>query len=460
MPSHLVRMQIVASAIGAVMIATHWVVRDTPSSLPPGVLIFGLAAAALIVVRRWVTVLLAVVAGGLITARLLDLGNLGLLLLTALLCALITVAAGVVELVRLHRRSRVDRAPDWRQNAQIAALLVLSPIWAEYLAAYDDSTGDPVALLAGLVIFIPLYGAPTLLIREIARRSQLGWTGIVLLAAAAALIQAGLVDQSLFSTDYRGIEGWEETYRATLIEPWGVSAFNLANFAGGHVVFSFCAPIALVEAMRPATASRPWLGSAGLGITAAAYLAAAGLVLHLHLTTEASHASGTQVLVSAGVVVALVSSARWLGRRAGSPVDGPAPTVPVVLALSLVPSALYAFAPETWVGVGMGVAATVLAAVGISVGARMRGWGVRHIAAVVITPLILRALTAFTYDPLVGEVAAPAKYAHNAAMLVIVVVAAVFALRTRQRPLAETGSRQEGRPDPVDQHRLSRRGER
>ena len=41
--------------------------------------------------------------------------------------------------------------------------------------------------------------APALLIREVARRRGLGWPGILLLAAAFGVVQAGLVDQSMFS---------------------------------------------------------------------------------------------------------------------------------------------------------------------------------------------------------------------------------------------------------------------
>lgn len=57
-----------------------------------------------------------------------------------------------------------------------ARLFLLAPMTAEYVTAYDpDSTGDPLALLAGLLIFGPLYGAPALLIRETARRHDVRW---------------------------------------------------------------------------------------------------------------------------------------------------------------------------------------------------------------------------------------------------------------------------------------------
>jgi hypothetical protein len=51
-------------------------------------------------------------------------------------------------------------------------------VCAEYLAAYDEATGDLVRLLLGLLILAPVYGAPALLIREIARRRNLGYVAM------------------------------------------------------------------------------------------------------------------------------------------------------------------------------------------------------------------------------------------------------------------------------------------
>ena len=78
---------------------------------------------------------------------------------------------------------RPDSDPEspWPRRLQIAGLLVLAPVCAEYLAAYDDSTGDALLLIGNLIIFAPLYGAPALLIREVARRNGLGWIGIIAL---------------------------------------------------------------------------------------------------------------------------------------------------------------------------------------------------------------------------------------------------------------------------------------
>jgi hypothetical protein len=88
------------------------------------------------------------------------------------------------------------------------------------------------------------------------------------------LLQAGVVDQSLFSVNYRDIDSWEKSLRSTSIEPLGFSAYLAQLFIVGHVIYSFCAPIALVEAFRPGHRSEPWLGKVGLAVAAIRYNAA------------------------------------------------------------------------------------------------------------------------------------------------------------------------------------------
>ena len=293
-------------------------------------------------------------------------------------------------------------------------LLVLAPVCAEYLSAYDDSTGHPATLLGNLVIFIPLYGCSALLIREVARRARLGWPGILLLAAAFGFIEAGLIDQSLFSPDYRGLEGWEATYAATLIGPLGLSAVNLISFVGGHVMLSICGPIALVEAWRPSRATEPWLRLPGLVITALAYAIGSAFVLFWHLQTEEWHA-GVGQLVGAGlVVVALIVAAVLLGRRARLIGTCGARAGARRRSSSLVLGAAYNLMPQTWPGFAGSVVLLVIAAILVARASRTRRWSPTHVAIVGATPLFLTAALAFTYDPMIGEVTAQAKYAHNA----------------------------------------------
>lgn len=401
--------------------------------VPPGLVVLGSAAVLVLVLRRPWTVAIGVAAAAVVMVQVLGSGVFARSTSVAVTVALglelagvsFALVAGSAALLAgwAGRRSGSTR-PDWTRAAQVAGLLVLAPICAEYLSAYDESTGRALQLVGNLIVFVPLYGCSALLIRELARRAHLGWVGVVLLSTAFGLTQAGVVDQSLFSTDYRQIAGWDASYRATLVAPLGISAANVLNFVGGHVVFSICAPIALVEGVRPARAEMPWLGRTGLVVTALLYGAASVLVLDGHLRTEASHASSLQVMVTLVLIAALVAAAVRLGRRPRASLHRHAPRVRTVFASALAVALVHGFATETWPGVAMTVGAFAAAGVGLAYGSRSIGWGVHHVVAVAVAPLLVRALLAFTYDPLVGEVSDAAKYGHNAAMLLIVLVAA------------------------------------
>ncbi|HEY5783468.1 MAG TPA: hypothetical protein VIT65_01710 [Microlunatus sp.] len=319
----------------------------------------------------------------------------------------------------------------------VLSLLVLAPICAEYLSAYDDSTGHPATLIGNLVIFIPLYGCSALLIREIARRARLGWTGILLLAAAFGFVEAGLIDQSLFSPDYRGLEGWDAMFNDTLIAPLGMSAVNLIGFVGGHVMLSICGPIALVEAWRPRRATEPWLRLPGLVITALAYAVGSALVLFWHLQTEEWHAGLGQLVGTGLVVLALIVAAVLLGRRGRPERDASGPGLRLTALVALVLGGAYNMMPQTWPGFAGSVVVLVIAGILVARASRTRRWSPTHVAIVGATPLLLTAALAFTYDPMIGEVSAQAKYAHNAVMVAIVLLAVLIAV-VRRRP-ASTG---------------------
>lgn len=131
----------------------------------------------------------------------------------------------------------------------VLGLLVLAPVCAEYLWGYDDSTGHPATLVGNLVVFSPLYGAPAVLIREAARRYGLGWPGLLLLAAAFGVVEAGIVDQSMWSTDYRDIPYWQDMSVPTYLAPIGLSIYLAVSFVGGHVILSIGSPVAVVETL-------------------------------------------------------------------------------------------------------------------------------------------------------------------------------------------------------------------
>jgi hypothetical protein len=437
--------------LGAVGLACVWLASEPRPSFPPGVIILSGAAAIAALSDARAGGLAGLIVAGLVAWRLVAADPAGELLfdegaalagarwlqtlglLAALVSALLLVVRRPTPGVNRRRRAAEPAARrDWRARAgQVAGLLALSAIGAELLAAYDDSTGRVEVLLFVVVFFAALYGAPALLTRELARRMGWGWPSIVMLAFALGILQAGVIDQSLFSSDYRDIQTWDASLRGTYIGPLGLSAINAVNFVVGHVIYSFCAPIAVAEAWRPATARTPWLGPLGVVVAAVVYLLAAALVVQ---DPESHSASAMQLAGSLAVAGLCIGAAVWLGRRApGERRAACAPRLSVTLAVSFALLAAATSVPETWMGVA--ITTTVLAAGAALLvhASRGAGWSVRHAAAVATGALLSRGALAFFYYPVVGETTAVRKYAHNVTMLAIVVVLGWLALRGRGR---------------------------
>ncbi|MFI9556955.1 hypothetical protein [Nonomuraea endophytica] len=71
------------------------------------------------------------------------------------------------------------------------------------------------------------------------------------------MLQPGLIGQAMFNPSYRDI-----SYLAAMLEPTYVPQLGIGAYL--HVVFSVCAPTAVVESfMRPERRTTPWLGWLG-----------------------------------------------------------------------------------------------------------------------------------------------------------------------------------------------------
>jgi hypothetical protein len=317
-------------------------------------------------------------------------------------------------------------------------LLDLSPVCAEYVSAYDRTTGDPAALLGGLLFLVPLYGCAALLIRETARRARLGWPGIGLLAGGFGLTEAGLVDQSLFISSYRDISSWDDTGTPTLVGPLGVGGYDLIIFLYGHVV-CIAAPIAVVEAFRPARRDQPWVGAPSLMGAGVLYLAVSALILVDHLQHESTHASAGQLVSSVLAVIALLAVAFTVGRRPGRPrTQAGVPRPSVVFGATFIAGSGVMFLPPTWIGVAVMVTVILGGIMAIARSARSSRWGPAHDLAVAAAALLANALLAFFTTPLLGDVPTGAKYGHYAAFLIILVVVVALAARSVKERLVTT----------------------
>lgn len=90
--------------------------------------------------------------------------------------------------------------------------------------------------------------------------------------------------------------------------------------------------------------------------------------------------------------------------------------------VSVIAASAITAAPWTWLGVGFALTVLALSAIGLMFASRSPGWGPRHHVAKAAGALVSRGVLAFTYFPVMGEVAAMPKYVHNGVLLVVVVI--------------------------------------
>jgi hypothetical protein len=175
----------------------------------------------------------------------------------------------------------------------VFTLALLSPFVAEILLG-----ATPVSRIASLPPLILLYGGGTVLIRELARRISPGWNQIALLAAAYALVEEGLVMQTMFSPDLFNAA-------ASGGRALGVNWVWTEVLVGYHVVWSIVIPIALVELCFPERRAQPWLGRIGTMIALVSYAlgAVAIAVVFRRFLTPHFRASAT-LLIATGIATA------------------------------------------------------------------------------------------------------------------------------------------------------------
>lgn len=339
---------------------------------------------------------------------------------------------GSLQPLRPDRRSRKERTVDTARHRRLLpalGLLLLSPVCAEYLIGYDQIIGRPRELLAGLLILAPLYGTVAVMIREAARRTGRGWPTILLLSAAFGLVQAGLIDQSLFNPHFVDEPSWDRERLPTLVPVLGISLQPALNFLAGHVIWSFAAPIAVVESFTPRLADRPWLRRGGMAMMVVLYILGAAVIFREH--TRNFMASPAQLGVTAAIVSALIAAAFALPRRR-EPLPGrvPAPWLIACTAVALL--ATHQLVPPTWAGVALDVSVLSLGAGLLLWWSSRAQWGRFHVLAVSGSALVVNSGLSFVVDPN-GHVVYAVKYAANATLMLGVLALLTAAHRQLRR---------------------------
>jgi len=211
------------------------------------------------------------------------------------------------------------------RKTAVACLAVLSPLFAEFLLGDQYLSGPPHLgpQLGMFAMFVALYGAGAVLIREIARRMNRGWPTILGLALGYAVVEEGLLTQTLFNPHYLGLDLLKPAYLSWLGigGQWTVYVLTL------HVVWSIATPIAIAEAFFGRT---PWLRRPGLSVWSGVLVLGAAATFFVsyqmgHFLAAPAQLIGAFLVAAALVFAALrlkatpkpVRGNRWLGFAVG-----------------------------------------------------------------------------------------------------------------------------------------------
>ncbi len=281
--------------------------------------------------------------------------------------------------------------------APVLVLIVLAPTIAEVLLGnilFDSN------FVWALVMNTLLYGSGAILIREVARRRNLGWLGIVVLSLAYGVVEEGLILQSLFNPHFPGLE-WMGSYGRA----FGVNWFWAPYVLGLHTVWSITLPILLTELLFPRLQSRPWLGRVGLGLDATVYVLICLVLWQAFRSYSHFSASPVELICTALLVVLLISLALFVvPRLAAAPGSGKAP-VPWLVGLmaflaAMLFSGMFLFFPSVPVipallPILMYVALYVTVLILIQHWSTQRLWSARHRLALASGTLIETMLFGF-----------------------------------------------------------------
>jgi hypothetical protein len=198
---------------------------------------------------------------------------------------------------------------------------LLAPLVAEYLL------GDfRITNLALLPILVCVYGCGAVVIREIVRRKGGSWTVYLALALAFAVLEEGIVNQSLFNPDYLHLHLLAYGFwpRLGTSPHWVISVITL------HVVWSLAVPIGMTESLFPERSSEPWLAWPGLSVAGSLFALGSLAVGRYSYRVASHHASPAQLTLCSVLILALLGFA-FLSRRPRPAVGGLHPRVAPIL---------------------------------------------------------------------------------------------------------------------------------
>ncbi|MFJ1758778.1 hypothetical protein ACIOD2_00590 [Amycolatopsis sp. NPDC088138] len=222
---------------------------------------------------------------------------------------LVAVAAVLFAASRRAVRELFPRTTkDSGGNAKAAWFLVFAaPLIAEVALG-----STPPAMAWLVVLWVPVYGAGVLLIRELVVRTGRGWPSLVVLGIAYEILEDGVGLQALTSPKLYDAAHWGVRFLGLNLTYWQANALY-------HVVFSVLIPITLANLVFPAHRNRPYVvHRRRLYLIALAFAAGVALVRFLVVPSQdPGYQTPTGYLIgyAVAVVVLGVVALRLVPRR-------------------------------------------------------------------------------------------------------------------------------------------------
>jgi hypothetical protein len=196
----------------------------------------------------------------------------------------------------------------------------------------------------------------------------------VLLGAAYGVIEAGLIDQSLFNPAYDEY-GFIHHAPVPLLD---FSAVNALSFVTSHAIWSIGVPIALTGLLFPHLKQVPWLGKAGYRFAFVLYLAGCAIVFGMIYSSEKFMARPDQLLFAFVTALVLIGLA-FLTKKKRRPIYArPVPRPWMIAACTFAAHSFFQLRPENWPGVVIGMIMLAVAAALASYWCRQQGWTMKH----------------------------------------------------------------------------------
>jgi hypothetical protein len=189
----------------------------------------------------------------------------------------------------------------------VLALAVVAPFVAEILLG-----ATPLSRIASFPPLLLLCGGGAVSIRELARRTRGGWAPVLCLGAAFALVEEGLIMQTMFHPVLFGAAACGARFA-------GINWVWTEALVGYHMVWSVAIPVALAELYFPIRRDEAWLGRVGVSVALACYTAGAVAIsiVFRRFITPTFRAPATSLIFTAVVAAALVL---WALRPQAQPV--------------------------------------------------------------------------------------------------------------------------------------------